>query len=454
MTTFARKMKMRAWMMAVALLFIQYPLLTVSAQGKMELTVQEVAARMAPGWNLGNTLEAGNNAYNFTNRGGLAAETSWQDTKTTQDIIDYVKSQGFRSIRIPCAWVMGHISDKQTNTIDKQWMARVKEIVDYCINADLYVVINQHWDGGWLENNIDKTGDTKNNNMKILKDCWTQIAAVFKDYDERLLFAGLNEPNSEDNPKATTIQNLIDYEQAFIDVVRASGGNNSKRVLIVQGPSTDPEKTCKHFADKIPTDPENRLMVEVHYYAPWQWWGMEKDESWGKVFYYWGKDNHVSGSQHNATHSEEDFVEEVLEKMKKNFVDKGYPVYIGEFGANWRKMPAGESQEKHDASIKWHYQVVVQKAMEKGMIPVIWDTNYRGAPSMTVINRKDLSVYNPSMMDGIKAGVKAASTGISSITLDKFSSNTIFDLHGRKMDNAQLQNGVYIQNGRKWIKKD
>jgi hypothetical protein len=88
------------------------------------------------------------------------------------------------------------------------------------------------------------------------------------------------------------------------------------------------------------------------------------------------------------------------------------------------------------------------------MIPVIWDTNYRGAPSMTVINRKDLSVYNPSMMDGIKAGVKAASTGISSITLDKFSSNTIFDLHGRKMDNAQLQNGVYIQNGRKWIKKD
>ena len=378
------------------------------AQEKMELTAQQVAERMAPGWNLGNTLEAGDSKNNFTNKGGLNAETAWQNTKTTQAIIDFVKAQGFRSVRIPCAWVMGHISDAANYTIDPQWMARVKEIVDYCIKADLYVVINQHWDGGWLENNIDKTGDTKTKNLQILGACWQQIAEVFKDYDERLLFAGLNEPNSEDTPKAQTITNLIDYEQAFINTVRASGGNNDKRILIVQGPSTDITKTCSYMADKMPTDPTaDRMMIEVHYYAPWQWWGMEKDESWGKVFYYWGKENHVSGSQHNANHSEEDFVEEQLENMKKKFSDKGIPVYIGEFGANWRKLPAGENQEKHNASIRYHYQVVVQKALEKGMVPVVWDTNYCNTPSMTIIDRKNLSIYNSFMMEGVIKAVDA-----------------------------------------------
>ena len=421
------------------------------AQSQMELTATEVARQMAPGWNLGNTLEAGNNANNFTNKGGLGAETSWQDTKTTQAVIDYVKAQGFRSIRIPCAWVMGHISDATNYTIDATWMNRVKEIVDYCINADLYVVINQHWDGGWLENNIDKTGDTKTKNLQILEACWQQIAEAFKGYDERLLFAGLNEPNA-DNQAATN--NLIEYEQKFIDVVRATGGNNEKRILIVQGPSTNIDHTCNFMAGKMPKDPTaDRLMIEVHYYAPWQFWGMEKDESWGKVFYYWGSGNHVSGSQHNANHSEESYVEEELEKMKKNFQDKGIPVYIGEFGANWRTITgANESQEKHDASIKSHYKCVMQKAMEKGMIPVIWDTNYRGKPSMTIINRKDLSIYNSLMMEGIREALEA--TAIETITTQAVcSDDSIYDLQGRKVETAQIPKGIYIQNGKKWISR-
>ena len=428
--------------------------LGIQAQSQMELTATEVARHMAPGWNLGNTMEGGNNANNFTNKGGLGAETSWQDTKTTQAIIDYVKAQGFRSIRIPCAWVMGHISNATDYTIDAAWMNRVKEIVDYCINADLYVVINQHWDGGWLENNIDKTGDTKTKNLQILEACWKQIAEAFKGYDERLLFAGLNEPNSEDTPKAQTITNLIDYEQKFIDVVRATGGNNEKRILIVQGPSTNIDKTCTYMANKMPKDPTaDRLMIEVHYYAPWQFWVMEKDESWGKVFYYWGSGNHVSGSQHNANHSEESYVEEELESMKKNFQDKGIPVYIGEFGANWRTITGtNESQEKHNASIKSHYKCVVQKALEKGMIPVIWDTNYRGKPSMTIINRKDLSIYNSYMMEGIREALEA--TAIQTITTQTVSSDdSIYDLQGRRVETAQIPKGIYIQNGKKWISR-
>ena len=422
--------------------------LSAVAQQNMELTATEVAARMAPGWNLGNTMEAGNNANNFTNKGGLNAETYWQDTKTTQSVIDYVKAQGFRSIRIPCAWVMGHLSDAATYTIDAQWMARVKEIVDYSLNAGLYVVINQHWDGGWLENNIaDKSKMAVN--KTILEAIWKQIANAFKDYDERLLFAGLNEPNAE-NQAAT--DNLLEYEQTFIDVVRQTGGNNEKRVLIVQGPSTNIDHTC-NYMKTLPDDPaKQRLMVEVHYYAPWQFWGMEHDESWGKVFYYWGAGNHVSGSQHNATWGEESYVEEELEKMKKQFGDKGIPVYIGEFGANWRTMPAGENQEKHNSSIQTHYRVVVQKALEKGMIPVIWDTNYRGMPSMTIINRKNLSIYNQYMLDGIHEAMEAVGLPVSA--MQSVGMNVLkkdekcYDLQGRLT--SSLSRGIYIQNGKKF----
>lgn len=433
-----------------------FAIMPLHAQQNMELSASEVAQRMMPGWNLGNTMEAGDSRNNFTNKGGLGAETAWQDTKTTQQIIDYVKAQGFRSIRIPCAWVMGHLSNPADYTIDSAWMQRVKAIVDYAINAGLYVVINQHWDGGWLENNIkDDTQLPKN--KAILNKIWQQIATTFRDYDERLLFAGLNEPNA-DTQQATN--NLVAYEQEFINTVRQTGGNNEKRILIIQGPSTNIDHTC-NFMTRLPNDPaEQRMMIEVHYYAPWQFWGMEKDESWGKVFYYWGKDNHVSGSTHNANHSEESYVEEELEKMKKQFGDKGIPVYIGEFGANWRIMPNGENQAKHNASIQTHYRVVVQKAMEKGMVPVIWDTNYRGRPSMTIINRKNLSIFNQFMLDGIHEAMKAAGIPITAVSSVKSDTTDdvirIYDLSGRLVANSQsaitrLPNGVYIHNGKKQI---
>ena len=232
-------------------------------------SAMEVVNAMSPGWNLGNTFEAssGQGAL-FNNKAGLKAETSWQGTKTTPELIDFVKAQGFRSVRIPCAWVLGHISDATQYTIDKDWMARVKEVVDYCIKADLYVVLNDHWDGGWLEEHIADTDQTKvTKNKEVLKAIWTQIAEAFKDYDQRLIFAGLNEPNTEDSPKATTIDNLLAYEQVFIDAVRAVGGKNNDRVLVVQGPSTNIDKTVKYASRFLQlNDPaKNLLAIEVHY---------------------------------------------------------------------------------------------------------------------------------------------------------------------------------------------
>lgn len=379
-------------------------LMVAKAQGGMEQTAAQIAAEMGVGWNLGNTLEAGDKANSFTNKGGLAAETSWQGTQTTQQVIDYVKSLGFKSVRIPCAWVMGHISDVADYTIDPAWMARVKQVTDFCIKAGLYVVVNQHWDGGWLENNI-AADSLKERNKEVLRKVWTQIATTFRDYDEHLLLAGLNEPNADTQ---AAVDNLLEYEQVFVDAVRATGGNNARRILIIQGPGTDINKTDQFF-NTLPIDPagEGRLMMEVHYYNPWQFWGMEKDEDWGNVFYYWGSGNHVEGSKHNATWGEEADLRSQLQKMKTKFGDRGIPVYIGEFGANWRIVSGeGESQEKHDASIKAHYKAFCQTALEMGMVPVIWDINYCNRPSMTLIDRCNLKVYNTLMMDGIREAMR------------------------------------------------
>ena len=288
----------------------------MSAQG-FDRPATEVITDMAPGWNLGNTFEAvadwmGGALWN--NGGGLAMETGWQDTKTTPEVIHFVKSLGFKSIRIPCAWAFGHITNAATCEIDSEWMARVKEVVDYCINDGLYVVLNEHWDGGWLEEHIaDSDAATIAKNKERLTAIWTQIANAFIDYDEHLLFAGLNEPNAD--TKAAT-DNLIQYNQTFVDAVRATGGNNAKRILVVQGPSTNIDHTCNFMAGKMPTDiVEGRLAIEVHYYNPWQFWGMENDESWGNVFYYWGEGNHHEGSTHNATWGEEDDMQKQLVRM-------------------------------------------------------------------------------------------------------------------------------------------
>lgn len=422
--------------------------LAANAQKDFELSATEVAQRMGVGWNLGNTLEAGNSAHIFTNKGGLGAETAWQSTKTSQAIIDYVRSLGFRSIRIPCAWVMGHITDKETNQIDPKWMARVKEIVDYCIKADMYVMLNQHWDGGWLENNI-KDNSKKEANKLVLEQIWTQIANEFKDYDERLLFAGLNEPNAENQAETN---NLIEYEQVFINTVRATGGNNEKRILVVQGPSTNIDHTC-NFYKTMPTDPTatDRLMMEVHYYAPWQFWGMKQDESWGRMFYYWGKDNHVAGSKHNPDWDcEEAYMESQLKLMKRKFCDKGIPVIIGEFGAEWRNLSgkAGESQEKHDASIRLHYYLLHKLCLDMGIVPMAWDTNYLSY-SMTIIDRKGLKVFNPIMMDAIRQAMDEHPAAVQ-VPLLPSATTTAYDLCGRPA--TAQQHGIVVSQGKKMIR--
>ena len=380
--------------------------------GGIDKTAAEVAAAMYPGWNLGNTMEGGDNGNSWKNI-GISSETSWQSTKTTQEIITMVKNSGFRSVRIPCAWVMGHITDAENCTIDPAWMARVKEVVDYCITEGLYVIVNQHWDGGWMEHDgFTEKADVNTKKAQLIK-IWTQIATEFKDYDEHLLFGGLNEPGVggkyTDGGSLVSVakmsERLAVYEQAFIDAVRATGGNNATRVLIVQGPNTNIDNFCdNNYMPKISDSVSDRLMVEVHFYDPYQFTQMSEDASWGKMYYYWGKGNKGSDSARVCPDkSAEEYVEAQMKKMRTNFVEKGYPVLIGEFGANQR-FAAGKDAA-HEASIKAYYKAVTKYSIENGCVPMAWDTNYTSYPSMTIFGRAACKVFNDNMLSGIQDAV-------------------------------------------------
>ncbi len=386
--------------------------------GNMSHSAAELAKLMYPGWNLGNTLEGANGNYIDQNM-GTGTETHWQNTKTTQAVIDYVKSLGFRSVRIPCNWVNGHIIDSSSSTIDPDWMARVKEIVDYCIVSGLYVVLNDHYDGGWIESDGFSNLDESNVSAKEakLKRIWTQIATAFKDYDEHLLFAGLNEPfhdqgSANKETYKAQVATLVRYEQAFIDAVRATGGNNALRTLIVQGPETNINNTNTYYT-ALPADAaEGRLMFEVHFYDPWQFCGLEEKASWGDTFYYYNSENYVSGSSHNCTWGDGTHALTQFAKMKAQFVDKGIPVILGEYGANWRALGSDEDQDKHNASIKAFYKTVTKSAIDCGIVPFVWDINatnqYGTKGIMTIIDRKNLSVFCQYGIDGITEGVTAA----------------------------------------------
>jgi endoglucanase len=276
----------------------------------------------------------------------------------------------------------------------------VKEVVDYCINDSLYVIINIHWDGGWLENNVTTSAQEAVNAKQ--KNYWTQIANYFKDYDEHLLFAGANEPNVTNT---TQMAVLLSYHQTFIDAVRATGGNNSSRTLIIQGPSTDIDKT-NSLMNTLPTDSiANRLMVEVHYYTPWQFCGLTQDESWGKMFYYWGKDFHsTTDATRNATWGEESDLEHLLGLMKTKFVDKGIPVILGEYGAVKRTLTGNSDQALHIASRLHFYNYFVKSAVAKGMIPFNWDTGPYGNNTMGIFDRNTGAVVDTGQLKAIMKG--------------------------------------------------
>ena len=361
----------------------------------MESDAMELAAKIRIGWNLGNSLEVP------LNDGG---ETGWGNPVTTKALIDLVKASGFNAVRIPCAWD-GYADS--TKVISPEWLARVQEVVDYCMANDMYAILNIHWDGGWLENNstIDKLEEVN----ELQCDYWMQIANHFKNYDERLLFAGCNEPNIDryhgDEIARIGMAILKTYEQSFVNVVRATGGHNKYRNLIVQGPHADIECTEKYYGlmpkDIIP----NRLIMEVHCYTPWNFCGMKQDESWGKSYYFWGKAFHKEGSDRNSQWGEEEDILRLFDKMKTMFVDKGVPVILGEYGV-MRRRELEEDKEhypQHLQSRAYYIEFVTREAKNNGMVPFYWDNGYT---DFGIFDRKQNTVSDTLVLRALMQGAE------------------------------------------------
>lgn len=355
----------------------------------MSSDAMTLASNIHLGWNIGNTLEA------------IGGETAWGNPMVSKSLIDLVKASGFNAIRIPCSWYQ-YMANSATAEIKASWLERVKEVVQYCVDNNMYVILNIHWDGGWLEKNC--TTDKKAANNAMQKAFWEQIATKMRDFDEHLILASANEPDVSD---ATQMAVLMSYHQTFIDAVRSTGGKNSYRVLLVQGPSTDIEKT-NTLMTSMPTDNiANKLMVEVHYYNPWNFCGLTQDETWGKMFYYWGKDYHsATDAGRNATYGEESNLDSFFSQMHEKFVKKGIPVVIGEFSPVRRSSLTGDALKLHLNSRAHYLKYLVRSAKANGLLPFYWDNGGMDNNSSGIFNRKDNTVFDQQAVDSLVAGLK------------------------------------------------
>lgn len=366
---------------AVANVTVRQEARTISAlNGKSAV---EIAADMYAGVNIGNTMEC---------PGG---EGDWS-MPVNETYVAALANMGFNAVRIPCAWD-AHAND---GVIDPAWLDRVDEVVGWVIGNGMYALLNTHWDSGWIEGDACRKGFDEAINAKF-GSYWTQIATKLNHYDQRLLFSAMNEPPVDETSKATkerSIDAIMKYEQTMLDAVRATGGNNLDRILVMSVPNTNIEIAAEGYF-QVPKDiVADRLMVEAHFYSPYNFNMMTKDESWGKVAWYWGKDNHVAGSDRNSTWGEEDYVKEQMQLMKKNFVDKGYPTVLGEYCVcEDRSNIAGVDKQKHQASqLLWNREVT-REAKNAGCVPFFWETGGD-------INRRDGSIIRTYQLDGVFEG--------------------------------------------------
>ncbi len=372
---------------------------------------------MGLGWNLGNSLDA-------TGGSGLDTETSWSNPKTTQALIDKVKSLGFNTVRVPVSWGK-HVSG-DNYTIDSAWLARVKEVVDYCYKNDMYVILNIHHDTKSSESasgaGYYPRSSAYSSSEKFVTSVWSQMAEYFKDYDYHLIFETLNEPRligtgyewwfskwNIPSEVKDAIECINKLNQKAVDTIRDTGSNNRGRLIMCPGYDASIDgATVSGF--KLPTDisgNKNRIAVSVHAYSPYNF-AMNVDTSNGAT------------STYSSSIKEE--LKNLFSTLKSNFRDRGIPVVIGEFG----------STDKNNTAERVKWATDYTALAKKNNIPcVLWDNNafavYNGSSIVLnseyhgYINRKDNTVTSPAK-DVIEAlmkpyGKKADLNCSSSVTI-------------------------------------
>ena len=342
-----------------------------------EMSTMEIVKDMGIGINLGNTLEACGNWISAD--GGVSGyETAWGSPIITEEMIKGYKDAGFGVLRVPVAWSNLMLDDY---VIHPDYIARVKQIVNWALDSELYVVMNIHWDNGWFSDFAD---DAKRDEaFKKYEKIWTQLSEEFKNYSDYLMFESLNEEGgwesiwnrySNQGDKAKSYGILNDINQRFVDIVRKSGGNNEKRHLLIAGYNTDIDLTCDEMF-KMPTDPINRMAVSVHYYTPSTFAILEKDADWGKAKTEWGNEKDVAE------------LAKYMDMMKTTFYDKGVPVIIGEYGCAQKNKTA--------EMVNLYLTSVCKAAYERGLCPVLWDV------TDAHYNREECKFIDNNLLEGL-----------------------------------------------------
>jgi len=322
-----KKIKPDAAILALSLIFV---LLFVSCKSSQEaepeipspfndISAEELAANIRIGWNLGNTLDASDLHWLEANAPVSQFETAWGNPVTTIAMINAVKDAGFNAIRIPVSWAK---AANRNYVIRDAWMNRVKQVVNYAVSNDMYIIINTHHDEGIFKFHDREMAESR----RALAAIWKQIADNFKNYDEKLIFEGLNEPRTKGSPAewnggtAEERNNLNILNQLFVDTVRASGGNNLMRVLMVSTYAAS-SLAAPMNALTIPSDPQNsvnKIIVSIHAYEPYNFALNENSPV-----------NTWSVSRTSDTMP----ITERIDRAYDLFISKGIPVIMGEFGA-------------------------------------------------------------------------------------------------------------------------
>ncbi|HTU68369.1 MAG TPA: glycoside hydrolase family 5 protein [Steroidobacteraceae bacterium] len=337
--------------------FVGVVLLVASLAGSAHaqgLDAWTAARQMGIGVNIGNTLD------NTT-----TWETGWGNPRITKAYVQSLAKLGFRTVRLPVAWD----TYAKDGRIPEDKLARVGEVVDWITDAGMFCVVNIHWDGGWIDSsNKEKFAGTfatfSADAERKFPAYWTQIANYFAARDQHLLFEALNEETNFEGAgsREKAYATLTRVNQLFVDTVRKTGGNNARRLLIVTGYATDFTKTADALYVLPKDSVSNKLLVSVHYYTPWQFVGMTEDASWGKMRPTWGTKDDVAE------------LTKLFDLMQGFSTRNDIPVFVGEFGATMKKEP--------ESRVRW-MSAVMDAALARKMVPVLWDTGgdiARGAP--------------------------------------------------------------------------
>lgn len=361
----------------------------------MGSTAMQINSNIKMGMNIWNTMEA---------PGG---ETGWGNPAITQSLIDSLKKAGFNAIRLPVGYFnQGHMN-RTTGKIDDAWLNRIKEVVQYCVNDGMYVLINRHHDNAGYKddtgNGIDdpKLSGAKLDTAKAMhKAIWEQVATTLRDFDEHVMFASYNEPVASDLTSSTI---LHDLHQVFINAVRSTGGKNAYRTLVLQAPSTSLDLMNYFAPGAIPGLPvdnvPNKLMLEFHYYSPANFCILGSDVSWGKEWRYWGANlKSTTDPEHNSNPDyEEAYMERNMKFAKENFVDKNIPVLVGEFGVEYhaKNCPTPADSILSLTSTAHFFGHMVRTARANGLSAFLW---------AGVINRQTETIDSKQQLDSLRSG--------------------------------------------------